>query len=74
MELLQSSEALLELSEFLLEFHPLINICMVDFVTKDLFSRVLSPDVADQLSQLSDEQIIAMPEKCANIQKVFFVI
>ena len=72
MELLHCSEALVKLSEFLIEYKPIINICMVDFISKQLFSSVLSRDVADELSQLTDDQIVAMPEKCANIQKVNF--
>jgi hypothetical protein len=72
MDLVHCSEALVKLTNFLTEFSPLINVCMVDFITKDVFSSVLSPDVADELSELTDDQIIALPERCLNIQKVEF--
>lgn len=70
MELARCSEAVTKLADFLIEFSPLINVCMVDFITDNLFSKVLSRDVADELSQLTDEQIIRMPERCLTIGKV----
>ena len=70
MDLLRCTEAVTKLADFLYEFSPLINVCMVDFITKNVFSEILSPDVAYELSHLTDEQIIQMPERCLNIEKV----
>ena len=65
-----SSKALVKLSEFLSANHDLINVCMVDFMTKDIFGNVLSRDVADELSEMTDDQIIDMPERCSRIKEV----
>ena len=74
-DLNHSSKALIKLSEFLLDNHDLINVCMVDFITKDIFGDVVSrQDVADELSGMTDDQIIQMPERCSRIKEVKFEI
>ena len=68
--LIKCSTVLTSLSEFLSEHSAIINVCMVDFISKNIFEQILSGDVAGELSKMSDEQIIAMPERCSKIQEV----
>jgi hypothetical protein len=54
--------ALEKLSAFLVEYYEIINVCMVDFITKNLFNKVLKSDVSDEMSRLTNEQIKDFPE------------
>ena len=76
--LIKCSTVLTSLSEFLSEHSAIINVCMVDFISKNIFEKILSgddaddddDDVAEELSKMSEEQIIAMPERWSKIQEV----
>lgn len=70
-DLKQSSDALIRLSEFLLGHYSIINVCMVDFITKNVFDQVLDEDVGQELAQMSDEDIVYLPERCSKIQEDF---
>lgn len=64
------SLALEKLSAFLMEHFDIINVCMVDFISKNLFDKVLNCDVRNEMSWLTDEQIISFPENSLKFTQV----
>lgn len=50
-----------ELAAFLREFSSLTECHLVNFITHDLFSNLLPPDLGDLLLQLSDEELAQLP-------------
>ena len=55
--------ALKTLAEFLGRHHSKFDVCMVDFITKDLFDNVLEQTLQDEMLKLSKEEIIELPGK-----------
>ena len=61
--LIEKENALKTLAEFLNLHHSKFDVCMVDFITKDIFSKVLHKDIQDDMLKLSEEEIIDLPGK-----------
>ena len=57
------SKALENLANFISNYHNLIDVCMVDFVTKDVFDNAVPNDLKEDLQKLNDNEICALPEK-----------
>ena len=55
--------ALKTLAEFLGRHHSKFDVCMVDFITKDLFDNVLEQTLQDDMLKLTQQEIIELPEK-----------
>ncbi len=51
------------LANFLAEFDPVINVCMVDFFTDGVYESALTPEVQQVLSELDDETIANLPKR-----------
>ena len=54
-------KALQELSRVVEKHHAIVNACMVDFVTKDIFS-VINPDLANELLEMSETELQSLPQ------------
>ena len=54
-------KALQELSRVVEKHHAIVNACMVDFVTKDIFS-VINPDLANELLEMSEAELQSLPQ------------
>ena len=54
-------KALKAVCDVVIKHHGLISACMVDFITKDVFSLV-SDELAGELLKLSDEELRALPQ------------
>ena len=61
--LLTFSSALTKLATLITKYHDLLNVCMVDFVTKKVFDNVLNNDLKENLNQLTESEICSLPEK-----------
>ena len=61
--LIETENALETLAEFLKLHHSKFDVCMVDFITKDIFAKVLHKDLQDDMLKLSEQEIIDLPEK-----------
>ena len=48
-QLIKREQALSRLALFLQKYQSVINVCMVDFITKDIFSNVLDNDIQTEL-------------------------
>ena len=64
--LVKCEKALGQLAEFLKNHHPIFNVCMVDFITKDIFQHVLNFDIGENLLQLSDTDLLRLPTRMIN--------
>jgi len=62
--------ALERLSTFLKTYQDLMNVCMVDFITKDVFENILSPDIKDDLNRLTDDDIRLFHENSMRFTQV----
>ena len=65
--LVKCEKALGQLTEFLKKHHPIFNVCMVDFITKDIFQHVLNFDIGENLLQLSDTDLLQLPTRMINV-------
>ena len=61
--LIENENALKTLAEFLKLHHSKFDVCMVDFITKDIFAKVLQTDLQDEMLKLSDQEVIDLPGK-----------
>ena len=61
MNIEKCEEALSRLSDLLLKFDPVINVCMVDFIIKDIFSTSLDEELALELLTLTEQEITRLP-------------
>ena len=61
--LIETENALKTLAEFLKLHHSKFDVCMVDFITKDIFAKVLHKDLQDDMLKLSEQEIIDLPRK-----------
>lgn len=57
------SSALAKLAKLITKYHDVINVCMVDFVTKNVFDNVLNNELKENLRQLTESEICYLPEK-----------
>ena len=57
------SEALEKLADFLNKYSPIINVCMVDFVTDDIFATCLSDALGLELLALEESEIANLPQR-----------
>ena len=62
-QLIKREQALSKLALFLKKYQSVINVCMVDFITKDIFSNVLDNDIQKELLHASDQNLIDLPSK-----------
>ena len=65
-KLVKSEKALVKLANFLQNHEKIINVCMVDFISKDIFQNVLEKDIQKELIEASSEDLIEMPSKFMN--------
>ena len=61
--LIECEKALNKLASFIKKHHDVINVCMVDFITKDIFRNVLDTKIQNELLLASDQDIIDLPSK-----------
>ena len=61
--LIKCESALETLSEFLKKHRSIFDGCMVDFITKDIFDKVLEKDLQNDLLKLNQQEIIELPGK-----------
>ena len=54
-------EALQAVASVVEKHHAIVNACMVDFVTKDIFS-VIQPGLANELLQMSEVELQSLPQ------------
>ena len=57
------SSALTKLAKLITKYHDVINVCMVDFVTKNVFDNVLNAELKENLRQLTESEICSLPDK-----------
>ena len=62
-KLVKCEKALAKLALFLKKYHPIFDICMVDFVTNDIFQQVLSFELQQNLLQLSEKDLSELPSR-----------
>jgi len=61
--LIKCESALETLAEFLKNHRSIFDGCMVDFITKDIFDKVLEKDLQNELLKLNQQEIIELPGK-----------
>ena len=61
--LIKCESALETLAEFLKNHRSIFDGCMVDFITKDIFDKVLEKDLQNDLLKLNQQEIIELPGK-----------
>ena len=61
--LVTKSVALTKLAKLIAKHHGIINVCMVDFLTKDIFNNTLDCDLKISLNQLTEAEICSLPER-----------
>ena len=61
--LIECEKALNQLASFIIKHHDVINVCMVDFISKDIFKNVLDTKIQNELLLASDQDIIDLPSK-----------
>jgi len=59
--LIKCETALATLAEFLRKHHLIFDVCMVDFITKDIFNNVLETNLQNEMLQLNHQEIIEFP-------------
>ena len=64
------SSALMKLANLITKYHDLVNVCMVDFITKKVFDSVLNDDLKENLVQLTENEICSLPEKFFGINTI----
>lgn len=65
--LAKAQEALMQMIDLFSEFSDVINVCMVDFISDDLFQRLEPPDLRQQLLELSQEDLVSLPLRLLTI-------
>ena len=71
MESLEKS--LLRMTDFLTEYHTVVDTCMVAFILDDMFD-VLPSEVGSELLQMSDEDLGSLPALLFRDRTVFYVL
>ena len=64
------SSALMKLAALITKYHDIVNVCMVDFITKREFDNVLNDDLKQNLVQLTENEICSLPEKFFGINNI----
>ena len=62
-KLLTFEQSLLKLANVISEYQNIFDVCMVDFITKDVFEKAITPDLQKSLRQLSDNEISLLPNR-----------
>ena len=62
MDLKECLNALERLSTFVSQNDRVVNVCMVDFITKDIFASAFKPNLQKELLQLNQEQLCDLPQ------------
>ena len=62
-KLLTFELALSKLANVVSEYQNIFDVCMVDFITKDVFEKAIPPDLQISLQQLSDDEISLLPNR-----------
>ena len=57
--------ALSRLAAFVDEFKPVVNVCMVDFITEDIFADALTADLQAELMAMTETELCGLPGKLA---------
>jgi len=68
--LLKCESALDKLANFLERHRAIFDVCMVDFVTKNIFESVLQPGLQEDLLKCTDQDLITMPSKLIQNEKI----
>ena len=68
--LLKCESALDKLANFLERHRAIFDVCMVDFVTKNIFESVLQPGLQEDLLKCTDKDLIRMPSKLIQNEKI----
>ena len=66
------SVALTKLAKLIAKHHGIINVCMVDFLTKDIFNNTLECDLKISLNQLTEAEICSLPERFFGVENKSF--
>ena len=64
------SDILVRMTSFLERHSSLVNVCMVDFITEDIFSHCISAELQADLLALSEEDIRNMPDLLLNQEEL----
>ena len=64
------SDALVKITSFLEQHSNLVNVCMVDFITEDIFSKCVSGELQANLLALSEEDVRNMPDLLLNQEEL----
>ena len=64
--LIKCESALETLAEFLKNHRSIFDGCMVDFITKDIFDKVLEKALQNDLLKLNQQEIIELPGRQIN--------
>ena len=68
--LFQCESALDKLASFLKQYRAIFDVCMVDFITKDIFDSVLQVELRESLLKCTDQDLISLPSKLMNSQHI----
>ena len=60
------SSSLLSMTSLLEDHSSLVNVCMVDFITEDIFEKCIGQELQKNLLELSEENICNMPDLLLN--------
>lgn len=60
------SECLLQLTSLLERHSGIVNVCMVDFITEDIFTKCISEELQQDLLNLTEDDIRNLPDLLLN--------
>lgn len=60
------SECLLQLTSLLERHSGIVNVCMVDFITEDIFTKCISEELQQDLLDLTEDDIRNLPDLLLN--------
>ena len=67
---IKCESALDKLASFLKRHHAIFDVCMVDFITKDIFGT-LHPGLQEDLLKCTDQDLMTLPSKLMQNEKIF---
>ena len=68
--LLKCESALDKLASFLKRHRAIFDVCMVDFITQNIFDSVLQPGLQEDLLKCTDQDLITLPSKLIQNEKI----
>ena len=68
--LLKCESALDKLASFLRRHRAIFDVCMVDFITQNIFDSVLQPGLQEDLLKCTDQDLITLPSKLIQNEKI----